>query len=193
MKRLLLIVLAVAICIAPTMAAKKSGKVDSEDSYSSNGMAGKVGLGNRTFSSAQPDFIGVPPMNGAAVRVWINDDTSLDTGLGFASAKDVSGFAIGGNMLFTIKETKNIKLSIGPGIQYYKCDLGDIVISEFGLNGSFNAEFFFSELPELGFNAGLTGLGLGFGDVKPDNVDAFSSTAFKLGPSLNFGIRYYFN
>jgi|GEM_PF-5552669 len=192
MKRLLLVALAVAVCIAPAMAAKKSSKVAVKESYSSDGMAGAIGLGNRTFNAIQSDLIGVPSINGAAVRVWINDDTSLDTGLGFASAKDVNGFAIGGNMLFTIKETKNIILSIGPGIQYYRCDFNGLVISELGLNGSFNAEFFFSELPELGFNAGLSGLGLGFGDVKQNNASA-SSTGFKIGPSLNFGIRYYFN
>ena len=191
MKKLLLVALAVAVCIAPAMAAKKVSKVVSE-SYSSNGMSGKIGLGNRTFTAIQSDLIGVPAINGAAARVWINDKTSLDTGLGFASAKDVNGFAIGGNMLFTIKETKNIKLSVGPGIQYYRCDLNGLVASEFGLNGSFNAEFFFSELPELGFNAGLSGLGLGFGDVKQNNVSA-SSTGFKFGPSITFGIRYYFN
>ena len=54
----------------------------------------------------------------------------------------------------------------------------------FEIDFALNVEYFFTELPQLGFNAGLSGLALSFND---------GDTSFALGSPITFGIRYYFN
>jgi hypothetical protein len=52
-------------------------------------------------------------------------------------------------------------------------------------------EYFFTELPDLGFNATLTGITIDFGSAD-NGGGSVSSTTLATVPVISFGVRYYY-
>jgi hypothetical protein len=63
--------------------------------------------------------------------------------------------------------------------------------SDVVLGAGLNVEYIFTELPDLGFNATLTGITLDFGSAD-NGGGSVSSTVLATVPVVSFGVRYYY-
>ena len=182
MRKVLVVLLAVAVLAAPSFAAEKKG----------DGMTGKMGIGAGT--------------NGLGVRYWMSDKMGIDGNLGF-SFGDNTKISLGGNLVSVIKEKKNLRFVWIAGL-FLDTDSADstpaagvtATTSETTINigGGLGVEYSYEELPDLSFGAFLTGVGIticststdvkgaGFSTSSSDSTTTFATTAGSLQ------VRYYF-
>ncbi|MFH1368386.1 MAG: hypothetical protein ABII64_04585 [Elusimicrobiota bacterium] len=150
-----------------------------------NSGAGKLGIGSSGTT--------IP---GIGLRYWISAKNAWDFNLGFRSAKDSSDMGFGASFVNVMKQTSNLKYLWLAGLQYIGCsaktagvssDTTDTILG-FGLGVEYN----FTELPDLSFNAFLTGIGIDMVNRPATAITPSSSeTVFASDPKLGFAIRYY--
>jgi hypothetical protein len=183
MKKTVLAVSLVAIFVSPLFAAPAKKSVESSPSYSSSGrrMEGKKGIG--------------AGVNGIGYRYWSTDESAWDLNFGFSTAKDTKSFDLGGSYLSLLRSTGNLHFMSLVGLQYGNTQNDNAGVTskqtDFTIGAGLNVEYFFTELPDLGFNATLTGLSIDFRSTDIGGASQ-SSTNFATVPLVTFGVRYYF-
>ncbi len=131
-------------------------------------------------------------------RVWFNDKTALDLGIGFNYNKPDGGDAQTGYLFdaglpFVVHESGAAKFFIRPGFSYASTPSPvvadpDNKTTQFWVSGSFGVEYFFTERFSI-----QAAHGVAFKSVDPDQAGT-KSTAFEtedFGLS-NIGFHYYF-
>jgi len=181
MKKVLVVLLAVAVLAAPSFAAEK--KKD-------DGMAGKMGIGAGS--------------NGLGVRYWLSDKMGIDGNLGF-SFGDNTKLSIGGNLVSVLKEKKNLRFVWIAGL-FLDTDSAEITAgavttktteTDLNIAGGIGVEYSFDELPDLSFGAFLTGVGINICSVSNDTtfagttVSSSDSTTKFATTAGNLQLRYY--
>lgn len=158
-------------------------------SIASNAMAKdlteRLGLGFNT----QIGQIGLPHLDAASVRYWINKDIGIQGDLAFMDFSPQHGsnqasFGIGGKFLYNFIKEANMNFYAGGGV--YVFTQPDPIDTEagFSLSALSGIEFFLQGLPNLGFNLEL--------DLGVRYLNDFG-TAFGISAdSINAGFHYYF-
>ncbi len=188
MKKTVLAVSIVAVLSLPLFAAPQkraaTPAASSAPAYippAGNGLAGKSGIG--------------AGVNGIGYRYWTTDESAWDLNFGFASAKDTKSLEFGGQYLTLLRQRGGLRFMSMFGLQYgnTSTDLGAITVkqTDITLGAGLNVEYFFTELPDLGFNATLTGIQI---DLRSADAGggSTSSTNIATVPVVNFGVRYYY-
>ena len=185
MKKSMLAVAVIAVMSMPLFAAPKAAPAYA----GGKNMAGKSAIGAGYATEA----LGLGAVSGIGFRHWNSNETAFDVNVGFASGKDTRDINLGGQMLFLLKGTANVHYMSMFGLQYASAndDAAKTKQTDLMFGAGLNVEFFFSEMPDLGFNATLTGITV---DMRTNENNGVSTSSTNVGtsPLISFGVRYYY-
>jgi hypothetical protein len=134
-------------------------------------------------------------VNGVGYRYWVSNTNAWDANLGFSTSNDDKELNFGGTFLTILRSTRNLRFMSMFSLQYGNTSttVGNFTTKQddIKLGAGLDVEFFLSELPDLGFNATLTGITLDFGSTD-NGGGSTSSTTLATVPVVSFGVRYYY-
>ena len=185
-----------AILIVSVFAVVVSGSV-----AMAKDLTGKIGLGfNGQLSVGGWNGTDITSYDLPAISVkyGIDNKMGIEGFLGYASFEqetggvpdaEVSYTILGGKFFYNVIMEKNANFYIGGGLALLTGEMGNADVSGTGLMGYAGTEFFFTDLPNLGF---LFEIGLGISKMSIDPDTDINSTGFYGGLFHQIGIHYYF-
>jgi len=193
---LILTVSSVAAFAAVKKNSQKMPSISNESTATSGDLTGKTAIGGTGFGN----------MPGFGIRYWMSDQNAIDGNISFSSAKDTSQMGLGGSYDTIIKRTTYLKFMWLIGLQYTSnsqtiattvvIPVAPFVVAgtatqtqtDINIGAGLGVEYSFQEIPELSFDAFLTGVGI---DMRSFSGGGDSQTLFATNPGLGFAVRYY--
>jgi hypothetical protein len=193
MKRFIVLALILSVSTVAAFAAIKGPiptKMKIESSPASPSRASSGDLEGKTAIGAS----GITALPGFGLRYWTSDKSAIDANIGFSSSKNNSQVGFGVSLDTIIKRTAYLKFMWFVGLQYISAESKQftptVTQSDLNIGLGLGVEYSFQEIPELSFDAFLTGIGIDMRNTSAAGTSV-SDTLFATNPGLGFAIRYY--
>ena len=149
-----------------------------------------------SFSVGYQSMIVGEFLQGLSMRTWLTEASGIEINLFHAYAdvdiegdsEDATLLALEGKYMQSLKTGENSKFYAGASAGFGQVSVSvydDSDLDVYWIRPLVGTEWFFSEIPEIGFNFDV-GYSLAFGSVEDTDISLF-------GIGANFGAHYYFN